>query len=76
MDPFAHAVITHQNKIPGLHEADGRGVVTSPQDPGQHVIRDTIGQELRTNVAPFEDTAVNGFTFFGRKRVGIGNGGP
>jgi hypothetical protein len=76
VEALLHRGIADQNEIPGLHEADGRGVMGGLQDPGQNRIGNGIGPELAAHVAPGEDAFIDRGALGRREGVnGIGSDG-
>nr|CAI0337997.1 hypothetical protein SHINE37_41851 [Rhizobiaceae bacterium] len=58
---------THQQEVPRLHEADGRGVVGGLQQAADEIVRQRIGQELVAHVAARFDGTVDGLPFLAGK---------
>ncbi len=73
IDSFSNGDISDDDEIPRLHEADGRGMMGRIEQAAQDRFRNGIGQELRTDVSPLIDRAVDGASFlFGEILPGHG----
>lgn len=58
MHPAAHLQAVDHQEVPGLHEAHRRRMVRGVQQPGQHLGRHGVRQELGAHVPSLVNRAV------------------
>ena len=64
MNSLADGRVANDNEIPGLHEAHRRRMVRRIEDSTEHLVRHGVEQEVRPDVAPLMDHAVDAPSFF------------
>lgn len=62
-DRLAHVSTVEHDKIPGLHETDGRRIVCGVERAGQDLCRYGFRQKLGANIPAFVDGTVQAVAF-------------